>query len=973
VRRVVGVLHNGSKTCSGVRVEFRILGPVEAYQDGRPVTLGSDRDRFVLAVLLLNADKPVKVDSIIDMLWDDPPTTAKAQVHNLISKLRGTLRPANLIFSRPGGYELRLQEHVLDLRQFRMMAAAGRRAAAEGGHALAASVLGEALTLWRGPALADVPDRLASGVRVPLHDERFEVTEARMDAQLALHLTDEVLRELPGLVAQHPLREGLYVRQMLALAAVGRRAEAIDCYRGAYRRFVDELGVEPGQALRDLERRILRDEVPMTVAMPRQLPQSITPLTGRDALLKEIAETLLQTDTPLVLLTGPGGVGKTALALATAHLTSPHFPDGQLYADLGAGRDRPAEPLTVVGRFLRALGMDGAKVPEDPDERITAYRSLLAHRRVLVMLDNAASEEQVRLLLPGSGGCRTLVTSRHRLGALVGPARWTVPTLDTDEALALFGRVVGRVRLAAEPDAATAIARLCANLPLALVIAAARLVLNPAWTLAEFRDRLTQQRGRLDELKIGDLDVRASLAVGYSALGTGARTLLRRLGLVPTASWPAWIADTLAGEPAGHLLDQLIDAHLIQPLGRDTVGQARFRLHELVADFARERAQAEENQRELQAAVNRMLSGWLSLATEADGRIAHGLLRTTMDHPPGPPDAMEIVRELPTEWFEAERQSLADAVVQACHNAAGDTAGRLALCLSGFLWLRCYDEEWADALRLAVSTVRADGSEDLLARLLDVYFEVVMQRHRYSELPALAAEEQETADRLGDRELQVRALRNTGRAALRLGDIDASVRRLTSAVAEARHPELPAWLLGDCLAALGWVHREAGNLTCSRQVLAEAVGLDRASDEPLRLALHLYHYALTLTELRQTEAARSALTESLTITRREGDDLGCAYLDQALADLDIVDGNFLQAHRRLRRSLATHQKSGDADGEATTLRSLGCLAAAEGGHLAAVTAFRDSLAIWRKVGPPMEVDRTAALLTEALAQGATLS
>lgn len=952
-------------------MEFRILGPVGAYRDGRPVALGSDRQRFVLAVLLLNADKLVKVDSVIDALWVDPPATAKAQVHNMVSRLRAALRPDDLIVSRPGGYELQLRTHVLDVRQFRTMATTGRQAVAQGGHAFAASMLGEALTLWHGPALADLPDRLAAGMRTPLHDERLEAVEARADAQLALHLSHDVLRELPVLIAEHPLREGLYARQMLALASVGRRAEALDCYRGAYRRFVDELGVEPGQALRDIERRILRDEVPPTVSVPRQLPPSLSPLTGRDVLLTEITEALLRRDVPVVLLTGPGGVGKTALALATAHLTGPQFPDGQLYADLRAGPDRTADPFVVLGRFLRALGMDGAKVPDDPDERIAAYRSLLAHRRVLVMLDNAAGEEQVRLLLPGSGGSRTVVTSRHRLGALVGPVRWTVPTLDTGEALALLGRVIGHARLAAEPDAAKAVARLCAYLPLALVIAAARLAVHPEWTLAEFGARLTEQRGRLDELRIGDLNVRASVAVGYDALGAGARRLLRRLGLVRTVNWPAWIADALAGEPAGHLLDELVDAHLIQSEGRDPLGQARFRLHELVADFAREHVQAEESQPDRRAAVNRMLSGWLSLAVEADIRIPHGLVRgPAVDHPPGPPGVTEIVRERPTEWFEVERQSLADAVVQACDEADADIAGRLALRLCGFLWLRSYDEDWADALRQAVSTVRAAGSEDLLARLLDVYFEVVMQRHRYSELPALAAEERETAERLGDRELQVRALRNTGRAALRLGDLDTAVRTLTTAVAEAREPGLPTWLLGDCLAALGWAHREAGDPIGSERVLAESVDLDRTSGQPLRRALRLYHYALTLTELRRTGAARSALTESLAMTRSAGDGLGCAYLDQALADVDILDGRFGAAHRRLHQALTVLRGVGDADGEATTLRSLGCLATAEGRQPAAVTAFRDSLAIWRSIGPPMEVDRTAALLAEAQAQAA---
>jgi DNA-binding SARP family transcriptional activator len=946
----------------GTSVDFGVLGPFEVRDGDTVVKVANGRERLVLAVLLLNTGGPVSPENLIDALWDEPPPTAKAQLHNLVSQLRRRLRP-DVIVSGPAGYAVDVLAHALDLHEFRALAARGLRAVTEGDHPRAVAVLDEALSLWRGPALADLPDSLAAGLREALRDERVEAVEARLGSLLALGSTGEVLRELPALIAANPYRESLYAKQMLALSTVGRRADALACYQRVYRRFADELGVKPGQALRDLEQRILRDEVPAPVSVPRQLPPSPDPLTGRDDLLGEI----LGSPNPITLLIGQGGVGKTAVALAAAHRLGPSFPGGQLYADLAAGRERPADPHAVAGRFLRALGVDGDRVPEDPDERIALYRSLLAERRVLVVLDNAESEAQLRPLLPGTAECRTLITTRHRLGALVGAARWTVPMLTAVDSLELLGRVAGTGRVAAEAEAATAIAGLCAHLPLALVVAAGRLAAYPQWTLAELRDRLSEERGRLDELRVGDLDVRATLEVGYRTVEPGPRALLRLLGLVQAQDWPAWVAETLVGGPAAHLLTDLTDAHLVQPLGRDSLGQERFRLHDLVAGFARERAGAEDEAGVRASAVARMLEGWLALAVDADTRISHALLReSSVDSLPAPPEPAEIVRENPAEWFEAERRGLAAVVYQAVRAGDARTAGRLALRLSGFLWLRSYDEDWADALRHAVSAVREAGHDELLIRLVDAQFEVAMQRHHYAELPDLADEQQETAARLGDRQLRVRALRNIGRAALRLDEIEAGIDVLTWAVVEARHPELPPGALGDCVASLGWALREAGDLAGSAALMAEAGDLDRAMGETLRYALRRYHLALALTGLGRTAEARVALTESMEITRDAGDDLGCAYVDQALADVDILDGRFADARRRIDRALDTHRILGDADGEATALRSRGSLAVAEGRFPEAVTAFRGSLDLWRRIGPKTEIDLTEALLEKTL-------
>ena len=386
-------------------VDFAILGPVGVRHDGTELPVGSVRERSVLALLLLDEGRPVPADRLIDELWEDPPRTARGQLHNLVSKLRG--RPyGELIVTSAAGYELRLGLHRLDLTEFRRLVAEGKKA----GAATASAVLAEALALWRGPALADVSGERATAARLALEEERLLAIEARFDAELSLHRPENVLRELGGPLTEHPYRESLYRYQMLALEAAGRRSDALSTYRGAYRRFVNDLGVEPGPLLNDLHRRLLCGETSSGApgkVVPRQLPPAGAPLTGRDKLLGEVTGELRRNDRlPAMVLVGPGGVGKTALALTAAHAVADAYPDGQLYADLRGTGDDPADPHAVAGRFLRALGVVGRDVPADAEQRVGLLRSHLAGSRTLLVLDDAAGEAQVRSLLPGTAGLR---------------------------------------------------------------------------------------------------------------------------------------------------------------------------------------------------------------------------------------------------------------------------------------------------------------------------------------------------------------------------------------------------------------------------------------------------------------------------------------------------------------------------------------------------------------------------------------
>ncbi len=491
-------------------------------------------------------------------------------------------------------------------------------------------------------------------------------------------------------------------------------------------------------------------------------------LIGREATITDIAARLAPaeiTGGTTVLLVGPGGIGKSALAVAVGHRLAPVFPDGQLFVDLHGAQPDPVDPYAVLGRVLRALGVPRADVPADPDERLAAYRSVLADRRMLLVLDDAAAEEQVRPLLPPVDGCATIVTSRRHLGALVGATRWTVPALDRDDAVRLLARIAGDGRIAGEPVAATQVADACGHTPLALCVAAGRLAVRSHWTVAELGRRLTAEHGRLDVLSFGDLDVRASIGLSYQALRPEQRQLLRRLGLLWTPDWPAWVADELCPGPAEPHLDELVNVHLVEAIGVDGAGQQRFRLHDLIAEFARERAYAEESADALDRVSAGLLRAWLAVAAEADEKLGHGYeYGTGLSPDPAPHRPAVTARVAPGDWFEAERATLVGAVGRAVRLGCGDVAAMLALRLAGFLRLRGHRDDQLGTLRQALAAVRRSGPDELRLRVIETLCSALLDHDLDAEMPDLIAEMLTLAPALGRTELSIRALLKAGSA-----------------------------------------------------------------------------------------------------------------------------------------------------------------------------------------------------------------
>ncbi|MFF2542877.1 BTAD domain-containing putative transcriptional regulator [Kitasatospora sp. NPDC058063] len=588
-------------------MELRILGPVDVLDGGREVPLDGAKQRTVLAALLLAEGRLLPDERLSTLLWGcDPPATRNAQLYTYVSRLRGRLGPEVALLRRPPGYRLDLGTATFDLHAFERAAEQGRAELAAGRPRRAAELLCAALAHWRGTPLAGTTEHLTGRELPRLEELRLTALEHRIDAELELGRHDALVAELTSLVAEHPVREKLRGQLMTALHRCGRQADALGVYQHGRRLLVEELGVDPGPGLRALHRAVLHGELSAPAAAPAAvesapvtlwtglppatLPAADPDFTGRADELALLRARLRPDPAPgpVTVVTGPPGVGKSALAVRAARLARCDFPDGQLYADLRARQARPRDPTGVLGSFLRALGAHPREIPDGLDERVQLFRSRLAGRRLLLVLDDAADERQVRPLLPGDGPCRTLVTSRSPLAAVEGSRALQLGPLEFPDAYQLLATVAGRERVAADPASAARIVELCDRLPLALRISAARLATHPHWSTAALADRLEPPDRRLNELRLGDLDVRESLRPGHRALPPAARIVLHLLARASASTFTARGAAALLGigEPtAADLLDALAEARL---LAVSAEPRPVFQLTSLVRLFAAE-------------------------------------------------------------------------------------------------------------------------------------------------------------------------------------------------------------------------------------------------------------------------------------------------------------------------------------------------------------------------------------------------
>lgn len=596
---------------------FRLLGPVEALDGTSPVELSATKLRTVLAVLLLAQSRVVSDDRLVELLWGDaPPATAAAQIQTYMSRLRQRLGPDVAVIRHHPGYLLRTAPERVDLFVFERLAARGREELAAGRPAEAAKLLREALAMWRGPALAGVTEFLGDAERPRLEEARLAAVEDRTTADLALGVPDDLVPELTRLVAEHPLRERLRAQLMTALHRTGRRAEALATYAAYRGRLADELGIDPGPDLRRVHAATLAEpEVPPArTVLPAQLPAGIADFTGRRYEIARVTEVLRPeragNRAVICVVAGMAGVGKTTLAVHAAHRSAADYPGGQVYADLRGHDPRPVTPEDALATIVQALGVARADVPAGTDELLRRYRDLLSGRRVLLLLDNAIDERQVRPLLPRQPGCAAVVTARARLAALPGAELVDIGVLVPDDALTLLARIVGRARVDREPAAAQRIVHFCGRLPLGVRIAGARLAAKPHWTLSQLANRLADHYGRLDELRVADLEVRAGVLLSYRGLDRAAQRAFRLLSLLDTPRFPAWTAAAVLDLPlarATELVEALVDARLLEVVPVPGAPHVRYRFHDLVRSLALERVAAEEPPEQRRAALQRTL------------------------------------------------------------------------------------------------------------------------------------------------------------------------------------------------------------------------------------------------------------------------------------------------------------------------------------------------------------------------------
>lgn len=594
---------------AGDDLRFGVLGPLRIWRGQAKVTIPG-RQRTLLALLALNANLSVSRDMIMETLWrDDPPTGAVGIIQTYMSRLRRALdEGAEQSFSaayllRSGkAYMLRVADEQLDMLAFDLFVGRARAAVAAGdGHA-AAQAYGEALRLWRDEPLTDVEELKSHPSVIGLMHCRASVTTEYAQVMCEAGWHDRALPYLRELAAREPLNERAQAGLMVALAGTGQQAEALNVYAEVRRRLDDQLGVIPCAETRDAYVRVLRQQIPYSGqgSSPAsswrcvyQLPSPPADFTGRADDLKRLKAVLTEPEELIgvrtAVVSGMPGVGKTALALRSAHEVRLRFPDGQLWIPLDGSTARPRDPGEVLGYLLRVLGVPEASVPPGSETRAASFRSLLTGRKVLLVLDDAGSVAQIRPLLPGTAETAVLITSRTPLALLNGEVTIVLDVMTEDEAVRMLAGAVGKERVVEDPGAAAQLVRACGRLPLAIRIAAAKLAARISWPVSVMATRLDSPQGRLDELEAGDLSVRTSILASYRTLGEASRQALTMLaGLGSQSCTEPLIAAVLGRPDVSGVLSELIDSSLVIPAGVDSAGEPSYLVHQLVRDVAAE-------------------------------------------------------------------------------------------------------------------------------------------------------------------------------------------------------------------------------------------------------------------------------------------------------------------------------------------------------------------------------------------------
>jgi DNA-binding SARP family transcriptional activator/tetratricopeptide (TPR) repeat protein len=945
-------------------MRFRVLGPIQAWAGHQQVDLGTPQQRSVLAALLLEPGQLVTVARLVEMLWaDSPPRTAVKNLQVHVHHLRRALAPVpdTQLLTVGAGYLLQVDDDQVDLHHFRRLVGQARTAP----HPEAARLLGEALALWRGPALADAAGAALRNVAAALDEERLVAVEAQMETELRLGRHAERVAELGRLVTAYPLREQLRELLMLALFRCGRQAEALAAYRAGRQILRDELGIEPGDRLRHLHERILRADPALTAParrpaapagqpVPAELPHDVRAFAGRRAELAELDALLAAAEDPAAtasvigVVDGLGGVGKTALVVHWAYRVRDHFPDGVLYLDM-RGQHVSLAPLSTteaLGQMLLGLGLATTEIPAGEPERSRLLRTRMAEGRRLVVLDNAASAEQVRPLLPGTPTSLTVVTSRDRLSALVatdGAHRIAMRPLAAPEALALLGAALGAERLSAEGPAGAQLADLCSGLPLALRIAAANLATSPGRSIAVVVGELAGDR--LGGLRVeGDeqVAIQSTFDLSYRALTPPARRLFCRLGAAPGVDFTAAAADAITGTAADAALRELSFAHLVE---ERTAG--RFAMHDLVRAYSADRLDRDLGPDARNEASRRLLDWQLACARGAGARLH--IPRLVI--PPGAEPAANG-SQFPTDaaamtWLESERANIVAGVLDAARRDPRAQACQLAVELRGFFRLRRYVSDWIAVTSAALRVAEQLGDERAQAALHHSLGHANWSIGEYAEAIDHYKRTFALSDGSGWREGEASALSALGAVYHEMGQHDEAIASYQTALdSGALSPQMELMTVGS----LGLVYQSVGRLPAAVDSFNRTLGIAEAQGLDDMAATSLGNLGLTHLELGDLAEAREFLGRALERYRQTGSRNGEANVRVGLATLGAQTAGYDDGAYQAALALRIARDIGDRRIECDALIAAAVVARRRGEVASARDRLTEAIEIADNVG-----------------------
>jgi tetratricopeptide (TPR) repeat protein len=790
-----------------------------------------------------------------------------------------------------------------------------------------------------------------------LAELRINALERRIDADLRLGRHADLLGELAGLVADSPLHEPFRAQLMLALHRAGRTADALQTYRQARSVIVAELGIEPGERLRELERAVLNGDPDLDWTPDQVLvrPQSLPPdvdLVGRASLTAELTARLAAPSghrgRPVVqVIAGMSGVGKSALAVHIGHQLRVHFPDGRLHATVSDATG-PVHPAEVLGRLLMLLGVLGTHLPDSTEGRSTLLRDRLAGRRVLLVLDDVVDEAQVRPLIPGDEHSAVLITSRNRLTGLAGARTVDLTVLDTADSLRLLATVLGAARVAAEPEAAADLVRQCGGLPLALRIVAARLAARTSRPLSWLVAQLADEQRRLDGLEAGDMQVRASLATGYRALDDERRRALRLLGSLDNTEYSPRLAAAVLDRPAHRaerLVEDLVDAQLLDEVA------GRYRMHGLIRLYTREQVDVPERD----AAVARSSAAWLTAAEEAESLLPNaGWL-------PHRRDRGVAADTDPMAWFELERPQLAVAVEQAAAAGHAEHAWRLAAACEGFLELRGYWDDWRRCHERALAAAVTAGDRWGEARMRYGLGRLCFAQDRH--VPAARLLEQAVELWAGDQLSHAHALMALGDVHHHNGRLDLARRCFSDAAADYAQKRDSRGSI-NARFCLGLVDRDLGDVDAAKAALAASLSGFRGLGDSYGQAQVLLFLGASHGKWGDQDAAERCLVEAAALYRGFGDRLGELRCVRQLGHVFVTRGETARAERVLSGCQRAFAEIGDVFGEATTCWSLAELALRDGDERLGRRRLADALDLFTRAGLEPWQRRMRARLTE---------